>query len=104
MKKYEAMKKVKVLHGSYEVKNDVNIAKLKAKKEKVLDQKLTRITGLYDRINDCSDKAVKKKEHIMGILERETDRFSKKIKKIDSLINLWENKEKSYRFILEPIN
>lgn len=104
MKKYKAMKKVEVLHGSYEIKNDVNISKLKQKKEKVLSQKLTRITMLYERINDCSEKAVKKKESILGILERETDRFSRKIKKIDSLIKLWEDKENVYKFILEPIS
>jgi len=104
MKKYEAMKKVEVLHGSYEIKNDTNIAKLKAKKDKAIRAKLVRITGLYDRIENCSERAIKKKENLLGILNRETDRFAKKIKKIDSLITLWENKTKSYRFILEPIN
>ena len=103
MCKWRAMKKVKVLHGDYEIVNDVRIKKLQAQRIETQAEKDERISKLKTKLAKCSKFATKERESIVSIIKNEELRYEKQTTKMDGKIKVWNEKNNAYSFKLKAI-
>jgi hypothetical protein len=103
MKKYSAMKKVTVLHGDYDIVNEVRITNLNKKIAEILNEKSARISELTTRLKSCSRLAIKERENIVSIIKNEDNRYDKQIEKLKEKIKVWDEKNNAYSFKLKEL-
>jgi hypothetical protein len=103
MNKSKAMNKVHCLIGDYKCHNDAHIAKIKDEIKLEVETHRNKIRSLWDKHNNTSIKAIKKKEKIEAIGRNEFDRHVKKINKLTDRINYWKSSSKRFKFIFEKV-
>ena len=103
MCKWKAMEKVTVLHGDYEIVNEVRIAKLKEQRTVIQSEKAARLSELRVRLSECSKFAIKERENIISIMKNEEDRYEKQVEKVDAKIKKWSEKTNAYSYKLHTL-
>jgi len=103
MRKATAMKKATALVGEIIDVSAKIIAELHAESILRSNKFISRLAELNERLESCSENAVKKRENIERIITNEKDRFAKAVEKIESRIEYWEKNQK-FSFGFESIS
>jgi len=103
MCKWKAMEKVTVLHGDYEIVNEVRITKLKAQRKAIREEKSARLSELRLRLDECSKFAIKERENIVIIIKNEEERYENQVEKVDEKIKMWSEKTNAYSYKLHKL-
>lgn len=103
MRKETAMKKAKALVGEIIDVSSKNISDLQDELKDRSNKFSIRLANLNERLENCTENAVKKRENIERMITNEKERFAKASKKIADRITYWENNQK-YSFGFELVN
>ena len=103
MRKDSAMKKLVPLVGDVVNVSIDNVAKVQAELIGKIAERDARLVELQERLDNCSDKAVKLREKTAQILENETIRYEKAINKLHARIEYWEANSK-YSVVFEDFS
>jgi len=103
MNKGKAMKKVKCLIGSYECHNDKHIVNISNEVKKDILSHVLRMRELSIRLNEVSNKAIKKKEKIEIMKTNEEKRYQNKLEKLTKRLDYWKDSSKRFKFIFEKV-
>jgi len=103
MRKESAMKKLVPLVGDVVNVSIDNVAKVQAELIGKIAERDARLVELQERLDNCSDKAVKLREKTEQILENESIRYEKAINKLHERIEYWENNPK-YSVVFEDFS
>lgn len=103
MRKDSAMKKLVPLVGDVVNVSIDNVAKVQAELIGKIAERDARLVELQERLDNCSDKAVKLREKTEQILENETIRYEKAINKLHARVEYWEANPK-YSVVFEDFS
>lgn len=94
MRKESAVKKLRPLVGDILNISIDKVAKTQAELVGKIAERESRLTELQERLDNCSDKAVKLREKTEQIINNETARYEKSIGKLYDRIEYWKNNPK----------
>jgi len=103
MKKGRAMKKCIVLFGEAVVRNHAEVDKLSAQITAAQAEYVTRRSELTHRLDECSDRAVKKRQNIKTMMKNNKLRLDAREDKLFSKLDFWVQSPPQVGFRLETI-
>ena len=103
MKKAQAMQKCVALFGEVIVRNNSEIEKLSSKITAAQSEYVTRRSELTHRLDECSDKAVKKKQNIETMIKNNKCRLDAREDKLFSKLDFWVQSPPQVGFRLEAV-
>ena len=103
MKKGRAMKKCSVLFGEVVVRNHTEVDKLSSQITAAQAEYVARRSELTHRLNECSDKAVKKKQNLEIMMKNNKSRLDAREDKLFSKLDFWVQSPPQVGFRLEAV-
>lgn len=103
MKKGQAMSKCSVLFGDVVIRNKAEIDKLSSQISVAQSEYFTRASDLIRRLDECSDRAVKKKQNIETMIKNNQNRLDTKENKLFSKLDFWAQSPPQVGFRFEAI-
>jgi len=101
MRKENAMKKCRILHGDVKNKSNRHISSYMSSLVEESNKSQERVSELMDRI--ANGKTKKKIDSAQRMLDNETIRFQNKRNKIKDKIRYWNNSTQQYEILLDSI-
>jgi len=103
MKKGQAMKKCNVLFGDVVIRNNTEVDKLSSQITAAQAEYVTRRSELTHRLDECSDRAVKKRQNIKTMMKNNKLRLDAREDKLFSKLDFWVQSPPQVGFRLETI-
>jgi len=104
MKKGRAMKKCSVLFGEVVIRNHAEVDKLSSQITAAQSEYVTRRSELTHRLNECSDRAVKKKQNLETMMKNNKSRLDAREDKLFSKLDFWVQSPPQVGFRLEAVS